>query len=421
MSQKIESALILDDSEPNVFFWDNLLREFDVKKITSYRAGADAIQNCERDQPQIVITGWELGAMPGMIFLQKVLSVPSRKHVPCLFFAKSFSPDDLALIEELDLKYSVTWPFDQEKARSTLKQALDFENFLPRSEKLLRKIESFTLQYQASEALKIFDASLLKPGPGLARAKTLFGEVQFGLGQKELALQNYEEALTLNPQYLPARFALTRYFSLLGVYDKALENAQMVVKKNCQNFFALLNLSSAFIYAGQIDNAKRTLQTITDMDPENRQVDDELGKIALKEGNLALAARILKDTQNGDEIARFYNSLGINFVSKGLYEQGIATYESAVAVLASKAKMHLIKYNLGLALKKKGNLLKSFEAFCESYLADPSFEKAYSNIAVTSKELSSQKTVLDPLLIEKIKSARRQYQSENAAKISKAS
>lgn len=416
MAKKVETALVVDEFEANALFWDNLLKESGLSSVILCRTGPESVEQLKQKRIDLIVANWNLTSTPGFVFVQKVRCNKRWRYIPLIVHAAKPSPDDFKLIQDLNLENFVQLPFDRPQMLDLAKRIITFEQNKPVPELLCRKIESLLNENRVKEAQDIFDMKLHNKGPWQIRAKILYAEIQLQLGQKDEAEETLKSACAMDEGYNPAKYAMAKLYSVTHRHDEALSILNSMHQNSPRNFATILNLSSAYIQSDQHENARKSLHKITILDPENREVDDELGKIALKEGDLALAAKFLAETQNGDEIARFYNSMGISLVSKGSFDKGIETYKSALQVLSSKAKLHLITYNLGLALRKKGDLQGSFRAFCESYLADPSFEKAYNSIAKTAQDIQKAGETLDKDAVKTVKEKRAEFQQALLAK-----
>lgn len=416
MAKKVETALIVDDSDPNVVFWDIILKERNIANIITARSGSEALQHLREQKIDFLVVSWNLSSTPGYVLIQKIRCNKKWRTKPLIVYSAKPSPEDFQLIREIGIENFVQQPFNRDEMCTLVQNCIKFEENKPTPELLCRKMESLLTENKTAEAKALLDPNLLKPGAYQKRAKILEAEIQLQSGERDLAEKTLKAACELDPNYFAAKYALARLYSQTGKIDDALQMLTALQKATPKNFITILHLSSAYIDGNQYEAARQTLHKITALDPENREVDDELGKIALKEGNLALAAKFLSETQNGDEIARFYNSMGISLVSKGMFDKGIETYNSAIQVLSSKAKMYLVTYNLGLALRKKGDLTASFKAFCDSYLADPSFEKAYNAIAKTAQELKKGGVAVNQDMVRIVKEKRAAYQEALAQK-----
>ena len=99
-----------------------------------------------------------------------------------------------------------------------------------------------------------------------------------------------------------------------------------------------------------------------------------------------------------------------------LWFQLVNISQLPVGMLTDKAKLHLLHYNLGLAYRKKGDLQKSFGALSESYLQQPSFEKAYAALARLTQEMKKNGVPYSKSVINDIKKARQIWKSDTGQK-----
>jgi tetratricopeptide (TPR) repeat protein len=297
-------------------------------------------------------------------------------------------------------------PFDRSKAQSILKDICGKEAAITPLEVKLRKMEDVLEDGKPTEFLRMVGTDVTRKGPHLARFKTLLAECWMMTNKFDRAEKAIVEALAADQWYTPAVYAKSKLRSMQGKHEEAIEILKKMMEESPKNFSTLINLGSAYTEANQHDKAKETFGKITQLDQDNPMVRDELGKIAIKEGDLNLATQLLAETQSGDHLARYFNSMGIAHVGKSEFDLGVKTYENALKVLSNKGKMHLLQYNLGLALRKKGDLARSFEMLCQSYITDPSFEKGYVSLVRLSKEMKEAGMRLDANLVKAVKEAR---------------
>ncbi len=385
----IDKVIVIDESDANVLFWEMMLPELNLK-VFKTRAGAEALDLIEKESIPLAIVAWELTSMPGTILIQKARESRKRRRMPFLIYSKRMSDEDVAVAKELGSDSIINLPFDKEKVKELLKKIIADEANPNPIEVKLRKMEECISEGKPTEVLKMIGPDVSKKGPHLPRYKTIVAETFLQIGNFEKSFKAVREALELDEAYRPAHYLLGRLYTASGKHDEAIEVLKNLADKSPRNIQGLLQLGSAYISADKIEEAKQTVEKVTTMDKDNKAVNDNKGKIALKEGNLSLAAQLLSETQNGDEIARFYNSLGISMVAKGEYDKGIDTYHSALKILSSKTKVHLLYFNLALAYRKKGDKINEAGYFCESYAAEPSFEKAYASIARAMQEAKAK-------------------------------
>jgi len=402
----IERVLVVDENEANTLFFQVLLRELGVTGIHASTNPEQALEIVEELNIQFVIAAWEMSNVPGTVFVQRAKAQRRRRRMPFLIFSKRLSEADVKIAGELGLGNVLSMPFDRAKASALIKGILDTEASMTPLETKLRKMEDLLEEGKPTEFLRLIGVDVSKKGPHLARFKTLLAECWIMVGKLDKAEKAVAEAIEADPNFSKAYYARSKILSVQGKHEEAIGILKTMMDSSPKNFSTILNLGSAYTEANQHDKAKETLQAISDLDPGNTEVKDELGKIAIKDGDLSLAAQLLHETQSGDQLARYFNGMGIAHVAKGEFDIGIRTYENALKILSSKGKTHLLYYNLGLALRKKGDLTRSFEMLCRSYLADGKFEKGYASLVRLSKEMKDAGMCLDSRLVRQVKEMR---------------
>lgn len=401
-----ERFLVVDDNEANLLFFEVLLGEMEASQIYTAEDGPSALRMVREHRIQFIITAWEMDPMPGTVFAQKVTSERATKYLPVLIYSKRMSEEEVQLTQELGLKNILGMPFDKEGARNLINDIMTTEENISPAERRLRKIDAYLEDNKPGEALKLFDDILSRKPEFKHRAKASLGEAWIQMGKLEKAEKALLEAIEANDDYPRARQLLAKVYSLRGNHDKAIESLRELSEKSPKNLSSLSTLGHAYIDADRHAEAKEVFGKIKDLDDESEEVNDGEAKIAFKEGDINLAAQLIQETKNGEELARFFNNMAISHVIKEEFDQGIETYENAIRVLGDKAKLHLLKYNLGLAYRKKDQLTEAFNLLVESFLLDRTFEKAYAALAKLVKELKSKGESYDLEKIKQVKKAR---------------
>jgi tetratricopeptide (TPR) repeat protein len=267
----------------------------------------------------------------------------------------------------------------------------------------LRDIETLVADKQFKVALHALK-DLLGSGVASARAHTLLGEIHYGIDELDKAEKALDHALADKQNYTPAMQMIAKVYSKTERHDKAITMLVQMVDASQNNITTLLGLGSAYNEANQLDKAKETLNRVKSLDPENKAADEELGKIAFKEGNMALAEQLLAETENAEELGRFFNNLAIGLVNKDKYDEGIRTYEAAMNILRGKdnSKLHLLEYNLGVAYRKQGSYQKALNLLAKCYFENPSFRKPYESLIRLIREMEKKKIAYDKSILERI-------------------
>jgi two-component system chemotaxis response regulator CheY len=403
---EISRFLIVDDVESNILFFQVLLQGLGKTMVSTTTSGEEALNIVENEKIQFLITAWEMRGMPGTILVQRLRSNRKRIYMPCLIYSKRMSSDDVSLTKELGFASVLGMPFDKMKAAELISTMIKNEEELSPLEIKVRKIEGFVAENKPAEALKLVDASVTKKSPLRPRVKTALGEIWILVKQYKKCELILTECLQEAPDHSPAKYVLARLYSLTGRHAEAIKLLEETAKSSPKNLRTMLNLGSAYVDADKHDQAKAVFKKVEATDPENGELKDEQGKLAFKEGDIPLAAQLLAQTQNGDIIARDFNNLAIAQTAAGQFSQAIETYQNAIKLLADKAKVHLLLYNLGLAHRKAGDAVQSFKCLAESYVLEPTFEKAYAGLARIVQEYKEAGKKPDLELVKKVKAAR---------------
>jgi tetratricopeptide (TPR) repeat protein len=383
----IDRFMILDDSTGNTLFYEMLLKELGYSNITICPTGDDALIQADKNHIQFYIVAWELKGMPGTIFIQKARAKKKRRFVPCIIYSKRMAPDDVKLTKDLGFTNILSLPFDRQQVKDMISSIVAYESNLDPRENQLRKIEMYVWDGSPGEAYKMFTDDLFSPGPFQTRALLAATEVFMGLAKIDKAEKCVNDALRNSPDNNRAMQLKARILSRKGQHDEAIMILEKLVKGSPKNISNKINLGSAYIEADRHDDARKVFKDIMDEDPGNQECKDQMATLAFKEGDFSLAEQLIAETENGNELARVFNNL-------------------AIRMLADKARLYLLQYNLGLAYRKKGALDKSLKELAASYTSEPTFEKAYVAIARVVGELKAKGIKPEPKLIRDVKQAR---------------
>lgn len=408
----IDRFIVVDDNEANILFFQVLLQELSKTNVLTAQDAQTALGIVQDNRIQFVITAWEMTPMPGTVFIQKVLNERNNKFLPCLIYSKRMTDDDAQLTKDLGISNVLGMPFDRARAKEMIQQMLEAEENLSSLEKKIRKMEHFIDEGKPTEALKLVGPSITKKGPHRPRVKTALGAIWIQINKLDKAELVLNEALKEAPDHFPALQLLAKVYSLKGEHDKAIEILHKMAESSPKNLKALLSLGDAYVDADREEDAKNVYTKVKEIDNSNDGANDGLGKIAYKEGDIKLATELLQQTKNGDEMARFFNNLGISMVMKGDLDKGIETYKNALNILSDKTKLHLMKYNLGLAYRKKNDYENCYKELSEAYLLEPGFRKAFVGFARLVKEMKEKEMEYDLEVIKSVREVQEKFENK---------
>lgn len=155
------------------------------------------------------------------------------------------------------------------------------------------------------------------------------GEYYFSVPNYKEAINNYDEALVLDKNYIDALYKRGLAWYNLGNYKKAIENYSSAVKLNPQLFLAQKGLGDAYLALAEYNNAAGSYE------------------------NFLQTIGSVKTTVNPNLVAEVYNALGKAYFAQNNYEKALAAFKNAVKKNSSLTDA---LFNRGLALYKTGEL-----------------------------------------------------------------
>ena len=415
----ITRVMIVDDDEANTLFFQVVLKDLGEFQVITSPSGEEAIKAARDTDAQLVIVAWELKAMPGTVLVQKLKAARGRKYVPYLIYSKRMSEEDARLAREIGLPDVMTMPFDRTKATETLRTIIARESKVAPEEAKLRKIEGYLDEGKGEVALKLMDGRLQRPGPYFVRGQLALANCWMQLNQLTKAEPVVRKILEKDPDNFDAKNLLAQICSRTSRHDEGLQILETLAKDSSKNITTLLSLGSAYAEADRLDDAKKMLGKAEALGGDSGRLKDEKGKVAFKEGDFSLAAQLLRETENGEQLARHFNNVAVGLVHQQNLDKAIETYNYAVKFLQERAKVHLLRYNLGLALSKKGELAQSFVELVKSYKSEPRFEKAYAALARVAKRMHETGVAYDKTLAKEVNGIRRRLKEAEAAAAAK--
>lgn len=405
----IQRFLIVDESDATALMWTMLLQDLGYKTVIHAKTGFDALAKAKEHNIQFMITAWEMSAMPGTVFIQKAKQELNKRYMPFLIYSHRLGQEDVRLLKELGHQNVLPAPIDKTAAKEMISGIIKTETTLPPEEVRLRKIENYFFAGKVTDALKLFDGKLRKKGPWFVRAQVLLGRIWISSAQWKKAEEALKLALEEDKENFDARSLMANALSGMGRSEEALAMLRQMSDSSPKNIQALLNLGNAYVDADQHDKAKETFGKIDLLDPDNKAVNDEKAKLAFKEGDMSLAARLIAETQNGDMLARHFNNVAIGMVHKKEYDKALDIYKNAISILSDRARLHALHYNMGLALTKKGDHAAAMNAYLASYRAYPAFEKSYAAMAKAAAALKEAGQTFDQNIVREANHIRKMF------------
>lgn len=201
----------------------------------------------------------------------------------------------------------------------------------------------------------------------------------------DAALTSYNQAISLNPNYLNAHFNRGNLLHDMMRYDDALISFRKVIALNPRHADAHVNLGNALKELGQHEAALASFDTAADLMPLRADI----------QYNRGLAAQ---DLQRPDQALAHYNKAIA--IAPGFYlalhnravvlqslkrlEEALADYDRAIAL---KPDYQEALYNRGVVLKELKRYLEALASYDQAIALSPLHAEAHNRRALALQEL----------------------------------
>jgi tetratricopeptide (TPR) repeat protein len=170
-----------------------------------------------------------------------------------------------------------------------------------------------------------FDA--VKDPPFTADTRFAAGRLAESQGQLEAAVQQYREAVKINPRHLPSLYQLGVIYTKAQQYPQAIEAWRQYVKASDGSGTAYSNLAFCLDLAGQTANAEEAYKTGVRNEPNNEPCRVNYGLFLARHGRskdaIEQLATVLKPAEVHYNLASVYEQIGRKDEARSEYERAI--------------------------------------------------------------------------------------------------
>ena len=160
-----------------------------------------------------------------------------------------------------------------------------------------------------------------------ANTRFAVGQLKEAQGDTDDAIHQYNEALKLNPKYLPALCRLGVVYAELKNYDLSIATWNRYIAASGDAGFAYGNLGYCYELAGYPSLAKATYLKGISKDPKNGPCRTNYGIMMARQGNISEAIKmwnpVLSDAQIHYNLASIYQNSGRKAEAKAEYERAL--------------------------------------------------------------------------------------------------
>jgi len=139
-----------------------------------------------------------------------------------------------------------------------------------------------------------------KTSPSSPNTHNNLGDMYGRWGDKQRALQEFQKAIELKPNYGDAYHNLANTYREIGQYDKALENYQKAAIFNPNLWQSYQNIAALYFESKQYDLAQEFIQKAIQINPNNPNLVVNLGIVYLVSGDKDKAKQAFQTVLNVD-------------------------------------------------------------------------------------------------------------------------
>ncbi|MDX1452806.1 MAG: response regulator [Oleiphilaceae bacterium] len=282
--------LVVDDFENFRMSMRQMIRTFGVERIEVAGNGEDAVARCEREEFDIVICDYNLGAgKSGQQVLEELRYNKVLKHTSLFVMVTAETAKDMVLgaLEYLPDNY-ITKPITRAVLQKRLDHLVEMREAL---KPINRAIDDEKLEY----AIELLDQELLSDTKYVMWCLRTMASLYYRLGEHDKAKKIYEEVLTKRDIGW-ARLGMGKVRTALGEYDQAIADLNGLIRDNGNLIEAYDALAEAFLKKGDAQKAQKTLEAAVEVSPHAIMRQKKLAEVCTQNKDVEGAANAYKAT-----------------------------------------------------------------------------------------------------------------------------
>jgi protein O-GlcNAc transferase len=252
-------------------------------------------------------------------------------------------------------------------------------------------------QIQISSAIDLFSKGeinqaldavqgLLKDYPNEPVLFNIKGACYADLGQLDVAVTNYKEAITIKPDYAKAHFNLAGSLHDLGQLETAVQSYQKAIEIDASYAEAYNNLGNVYQELKQVDSAVQNYKRALEIKPDYVAAQYSLGNTFMELGQLEEAVKSYKAALKlKPDFAGAYNKLGNVFKDLEQIDSAVKSYKKALEI---KPDYVAAQYSLGIMFQDLGQFEAAIKCYEMVLAIKPDFEEAHNNLGVAFLNLN---------------------------------
>lgn len=189
------------------------------------------------------------------------------------------------------------------------------------------------------------------------------------IGMFEEAIEELDEALRLDPEYIEVHNNLAVTFHKIGMKDEAENNLIEAIRQNPGYVEAHCNLGNIYTCSGKWEEALFELQEALRINPDHAPAHNYLGEIyALQKRNTEAINEFREALRLDPNYTCAHTNLGNLFLRSGMYEEAIKEFQQSLEIDPGYPEAH---YGMGLVHIELKSYDKASQAFIKAVCISP--------------------------------------------------
>jgi len=231
--------------------------------------------------------------------------------------------------------------------------------------------------------------------PDYAKAHFNLAGSLYDLGQLKAAVESYKETLEIEPGYAEAYNNLGNVFQELKQANSAVQSYKKALEIKPDYVAAQYSLGNTFMELGQLDEAVKSYKAAIKLKPDFVEAINNLGITFFKLHQLDDAMKSYEKALILDpDFADSHNNIGIVFSELGQLDQAVKSYKAALKLKPEFAESH---YNLGAAFQDLEHLDEAVLSYKAAILLQPDYADAHYNLGILYHDIGQLEMAIKSL------------------------
>ena len=356
----IKNAVIVDPDESIRNLVSEALASVGVTNIKMFADGLSAWEHMEASgEPDLMITEWRAPRLGGDRLLQRMRQ-NRMTAVPIVIFSSLVKSCDRPVLREFGATDVIVKPMSRKQFLTMLASVIEEDRRPNGVEAYERRIRLSLSAHNVSLATQLLAELRAAGGATATQLDGLDAELAYAKGDFKRAVELAARSISILGEDIALLNLLGKGLLKLGRPREAAQFLNKAQGLSPHNVERLCLLAESQVETN-VAAASAAVREAQNLDPKHAQVTNTAAKVALATNNVAETKDLLSRIGDTAEIIAFMNNRAVALISDQRYDEGIATYETALKSLPASAE-HLkpfIGYNLGLALIRAGRIPQS--------------------------------------------------------------